>query len=87
MAKTAIVNARIEPKLKNEAETIFHQLGLTTAQALALFFAYVRNYRGLPFELRVPNAATKRAIENARAGVGVKKFHSLEEMMEELESR
>lgn len=87
MAKTAMVNARIEPKLKDEAETIFHQLGLTTAQALALFFAYVRNYKGLPFELRIPNATTRRAIKEARTGVGVKKFHSVEEMMEELESR
>jgi len=87
MAKTAIINARIEPKLKNEAETIFRQLGLTTAQALMLFFAHVRNYRGLPFELRIPNATTRRAIKNARRGTAVKKFRSVEEMMEELESR
>lgn len=85
MPKTAIVNARIEPKLKSEAEEILNELGLTTAQALTLFFAHVRNYRGLPFELRLPNARTRRAIRNARKGVGVKKFQSVEEMMEELE--
>ena len=85
MAKTAMVNARIEPKLKKETEAIFRRLGLTTAQALALFFALVRNYRGLPFEIRIPNRATRRAIRNARVGVGVKTFRSVEEMMEELE--
>lgn len=85
MAKTAIVNARIEPKLKSEAEEIFRRLGLTTTQALALFFAHVRNYRGLPFEVRLPNTRTRRAITNARKGIGVKKFHSIEEMMEELQ--
>ena len=84
MAKTAVVNARIEPKLKSEAETILRRLGLTTAQALTLFFAHVRNYRGLPFELRLPNSTTRRAIRNARKGVGVKKFRSVEEMVEEL---
>lgn len=85
MHKTATVNARIEPKLKDDAEEIFRQLGLTTAQALTLFFAHVRNYRGLPFELRLPNSTTRRAIENARKERGLKKFRSVEEMMEELE--
>jgi DNA-damage-inducible protein J len=85
MPKTAIVNARIEPKLKSDAEEIFRQLGLSTTQALTLFFAHVRNYHGLPFQLRLPNATTRRAIRSARKGVGVKKFSSVEEMMEELE--
>ena len=84
MPKTAVVNARIEPSLKNEVERIFRQMGLTTTQALTLFFAHVKNYGGLPFEVRLPNAKTRRAIKNARRGIGIKKFQSMEEMMEEL---
>ncbi|MBI3192952.1 MAG: type II toxin-antitoxin system RelB/DinJ family antitoxin [Ignavibacteriae bacterium] len=86
MSKTAIVNTRIEPTLKREVETIFQELGLSTTQAVTLFFAHVRNYRGLPFELRLPNKETRKAIEQARRGNGVKKFRSVEELVNELES-
>jgi DNA-damage-inducible protein J len=84
MAKTAMINARIEPKLKKEVEGIFQRLGLNTTQAVSLFFRHVKNYRGLPFEVKLPNAATRRAIEAARRGK-VRRFHSASEFAEELE--
>jgi DNA-damage-inducible protein J len=84
MAKTAMINARIEPKLKKEVEGILHRLGLNTTQAVSLFFRNVKNYRGLPFEVRLPNAATRRAIEAARKG-NVRRFHSVSELAEELD--
>ena len=84
MSKTAMINARIEPKLKNEVESVLHRLGLNTAQAITLFFRYVRNYGGLPFDVRLPNAATRRAIEDARKG-NVKKFSSFKDLAEEMD--
>ena len=84
MAKTAMINARIEPKLKKEVEAILERLGLNTTQAVSLFFRHVQNYRGLPFEVKLPNAATRRAIADARKGV-VRRFHSTDELKEELE--
>ena len=85
MAKTAMINARIEPKLKKEVEGIFQRLGLNTTQAVSLFFRHVKNYRGLPFEVKLPNAATRRAIEAARKGT-VRKFQSVSELAKELEA-
>ena len=83
MSKTAMINARIEPKLKNDVETVLRKLGLNTAQAITLFFRYVRNYRGLPFEVRLPNATTRRAIENSRKG-NLKRFSSIKEFVREI---
>ena len=84
MAKTATINARIEPKLKKEVEGILQRLGLNTTQAVSLFFRHVKNYRGLPFEVKLPNAATRRAIAEARRG-NVRRFHSASELAEELD--
>ena len=84
MAKTAMINARIEPKLKKEVEGILQRLGLNTTQAVSLFFRHVKNYRGLPFEVKLPSAATRRAIEAACKGK-VRRFHSASELAEELE--
>ena len=85
MAKTAMINARIEPALKKEVEGILQRLGLNTTQAVSLFFRHVKNYRGLPFEVKLPNAATRRAIAAARKGK-VRRFQSAGELSRELEA-
>ena len=84
MAKTAMINARIEPKLKKEVEGILQRLGLSTTQAVSLFFRHIKNCRGLPFEVKLPNAATRRAIEAARKG-DVRRFQSASALAQELE--
>lgn len=68
MAKTDVVHARIDPKLKANVESILNQLGLTSSDAVFLFFKQVELRGGLPFELRIPNfnAETLAAIEEAR---------------------
>ena len=60
MPKTATVRARIEPHLKKEAEKLFQKLGLTTTQAITLFYRQVKLRRGLPFEVVIPNQTTER---------------------------
>jgi DNA-damage-inducible protein J len=85
MAKTAVINARIQPELKNAVEAIFEKLGLTTTQAVTLFFMYVKNYQGLPFEVRLPNETTRKAIANARKGNGLKKHNSVAALVKDLE--
>jgi len=65
--KTAIINARVKPELKAEVESILSQLGITTTQAITMFFEQVKINRGIPFELKIPNAETIEAMEEARA--------------------
>ena len=64
--KTAIINARIKPQLKTEVEDILSQLGITTTQAITMFFEQVRANKGIPFDLKLPNDETIQAIEDAR---------------------
>ena len=64
--KTAIINARIRPQLKTEVEGILSQLGITTTQAITMFFEQVRVNKGIPFDLKLPNEETIQAIEDAR---------------------
>jgi addiction module RelB/DinJ family antitoxin len=53
MPKNATISMRIDDQLKSDVETIFHQLGLTTSEAIKIFFAAVRNRKGLPFQLQL----------------------------------
>jgi DNA-damage-inducible protein J len=55
--KDAVVRARVEPHLKEEAETIFECLGISTTEAIRMFLTQVKMRRGLPFAVEVPEEA------------------------------
>lgn len=65
MHKVATVNTRIEPKLKMQAENILHKVGLTSAEAVRLFYKQVCLHNGLPFDVRIPNKETLKAMRDA----------------------
>ena len=68
MGKTSTIRARIEPDLKNKAEHILRQLGLTTTQAITLFYKQVELRRGLPFDIVISNEITRRTFDDTDAG-------------------
>jgi len=84
MAKTAVISTRIDPELKRNAEQIFRELGLTTSQAIALFYKQVDLQRGLPFSVKVPNEVTKKALEDARTRRNLESFDDMESLFEDL---
>ena len=65
--KTAIVNARVKPDLKNDVEQILSHLGITTTQAITMYFEQIKMNKGIPFELKIPNNETIQAMKEARA--------------------
>lgn len=70
MPRTAFINSRIEPDLKERAERIFAALGLNPSTAISLFYRQVVYHRGLPFDVSVPNDVTIAALEELERGEG-----------------
>ena len=68
MSKTAMVRARVEPKLKSRAEKVFHRLGLNATQAITIFYKQVKLRNGLPFDVVVPTPTTQRTFADSEAG-------------------
>lgn len=66
--KTEFIRARIKPDLKLSVQKILDKIGLTQTEAINLFYNQILMYDGLPFEVRVPNSETIRAINDARKG-------------------
>lgn len=77
MTLDSTVRARIDSKLKNDVEIIFNELGLNTSQAITLFLKKVKMERGIPFELKIPNEITLKAMDEAKNMEG--EISSLEE--------
>ena len=74
MSKSEIIRARIEPDLKHDAEEIFKKLGLSSSQAIVLFYQQVITSRGLPFDLKIPNEETQEAMLDIIMKRNVKKY-------------
>ena len=84
MSKTAMVRARVEPELKTQAENIFHRLGLNATQAITMFYRQVELRDGLPFDVVVPTATTKRTFAASEAGRDLVVCEDAEDMFRKL---
>ena len=84
MARTETIRARVEPELKSEAEAILKAVGLSSSEAMRLFLFQIVRQRGLPFEVKIPNAETIAAIEELEAGKGVR-VNSLEDLLDDVD--
>jgi DNA-damage-inducible protein J len=84
MSKTATIRTRIEPRLKIEVEHILSQLGLTASETVQLLYRQIKLQRGLPFDVRIPNALTTRTLRASKAGKQVKRFGTKRELFADL---
>jgi len=84
MAKTAMAHARLTPEIKEKAESILKELGISISAAYEMFYRQIIAHQGIPFDLRIPNKNTLQAIQDARNGKG-KKYDSVDKMFQDLE--
>ncbi len=84
MKKSATIRARMEPDLKDRAEYIFRKLGLSTTQALTLFYRQVELRKGLPFEIAIPNETTLRTFEDTDSGREIVLCKDVDDMFNKL---
>jgi len=89
MSRSAVLNVRIEPKIKADAEELFSSFGLTVTDAVNVFLRQSLMRGGFPFEIvrNKPNAVTQAAIEEAERlfnDPNAKSFTSMEELRADL---
>lgn len=84
MRKDAMINARVERRLKSKVDHIFGVLGLSPTEAITLFYKQVELNNGLPFEVKIPNKLTRKTLKDSQAGKNVKKFKSQRELYVDL---
>ena len=75
---------KLDVEAKEKAKEIFKELGFTMGEAVNIFLNQVALHKGLPFEVKIPNEETKKAIEDARKGINMEST-SIEEMKAEHE--
>ena len=68
MSSNAVVRARIDEHLKEEAAAVLAAMGLTVSDAFRLMMVRIAADKALPFEPLTPNAETIAAMRAARRG-------------------
>ena len=86
MAQNAIVRARIDEQIKEEAATVLATMGLTVSDAFRIMMTRIAREKALPFGPLVPNEETINTMREARQGKNVKTFNSIDDLMADLNS-
>lgn len=84
MARTAMIYARTEVELKAEVDGILKALGMSTTEAINIFFKQVKMRRGLPFPVEIPNDETLETLRGSETGKGLVKCKNADDMFKKL---
>ncbi len=84
MAKTAMIRARTEPALKDEVNRILHQIGMTSTEAINLFYRQVKLRKGLPFDIKIPNKETVQVFKETDEGKGLNTYENIDEFLNKM---
>ncbi|MGB4226186.1 MAG: type II toxin-antitoxin system RelB/DinJ family antitoxin [Candidatus Dechloromonas phosphoritropha] len=77
------VRARIDTDTKERAAEALQAMGLSISDAIRLLMLRIADERRMPFEIKAPNAMTRKAIAELEAGKG-KSFVSAKALMADL---
>lgn len=77
------VRARIDTNTKERATLALEAMGLSISDAIRLLMLRIADEHRLPFDVKVPNAVTKKAITELESGKG-QKFASVDDLMADL---
>ncbi|KHM52769.1 MAG: type II toxin-antitoxin system RelB/DinJ family antitoxin [Methanobrevibacter sp.] len=87
--KTETIHIRLEPTLKTSVEATLRELGMTTAEAVNIFFHQILLHDGLPFSVKKPKysaetlAALKESDDIANGIIPAKSYNNAAELIRE----
>lgn len=86
-AQTSMIHIRVEDDIKEQATQALTAMGLSVSDAVRLFLRRVVIDQAFPLELKVPNAATRAAMQESRAMMATRRsrFASADELFADLE--
>jgi DNA-damage-inducible protein J len=84
MPKNAYINARVDKNLKAKAEKVLRRVGVSTTDVITMLLHQIVLRKGVPFDVRVPNEETRRAMAELDQGGGERFDGTAEELIERI---
>lgn len=86
MAKTANIQARIDPETKTKAQKILNTLNISMSEAISLYLTQVALHKGIPFDIRIPNEVTIATLQKSEENKELNEVGSVDELFQELDN-
>jgi DNA-damage-inducible protein J len=80
---TTMVHVRVDEKVKEKAAETLAAMGISVSDVVRMLLVRVAAEKALPFEVKVPNATTVKAMKMADRGKG-KRYRSAEALLKDL---
>jgi DNA-damage-inducible protein J len=82
----ATIQVRLDKQTKNRAQKVFRMLDISMSEAIKLFLRQVAFHGGIPFEIKIPNAVTDKALRESEEGIDLHRVSSVDQLFEELDA-
>ncbi len=86
MAKTATIQTRVDPAIKNNAQIILKKLNISMSEAISMYLSQITLHNGIPFELKIPNEVTAKTLKDAENRKNLHHVDSVDELFQDLDS-
>jgi DNA-damage-inducible protein J len=86
MAKTATIQTRVDPEIKQNVQEILSTLNISMSEAISLYLTQITLNKGIPFEIKIPNKLTAKTLNDSGNGKELHKVSDVHELFQELNS-
>lgn len=84
MTHNSTYQLRLDEDLKQQAFSVFHELGMTPAEGMRIFLSAVARTKSIPFSINIPNAETQQVFAETDAGINLNKAESVQDLFNQL---
>ena len=78
------ITIRVKPEIKDKAQAILKEMGMSTSEAIDLFLTYIVLRKNFPSELQIPNETTLKTFQDSESGKNMKTFATVDELYQDL---
>jgi DNA-damage-inducible protein J len=85
MAKTGTIQTRVDPIVKHNAQIILNKLNISMSEAISMFLSQITLHNGIPFEIKLPNDVTEKALQDSENGKNLRRADSVDDLFQDLD--
>ena len=86
MPKTATIQTRVDPVIKQKAQTILKKLNISMSEAISMYLSQITLHNGIPFEIKIPNKLTAKTLEATENMNELHNVNSVDELFQALDN-
>ena len=83
MIKKARVEVRVDLKLKDEVISVLRKLNMSESEAIRVYFRQIALTKGIPFEIKIPNKETLKALDEVKNGK-LREFNNFDDYLDNI---